>query len=130
MATAQDIINSSAGFAGIKRQGQDLPADRNAIALSTLNKMLARWRNNGVDLKLPTLLAADEIIVDEADIEAIELQLAQRLMIRYKRPIPPGAAGAANTAFIELQAKYQTVDEMELDSAMTRKRVFTHQVIN
>jgi hypothetical protein len=83
--------------------------------------MLSRWRNDGVDLGLPTLLAAATVFVDSADEEAVELGLTMRLMIRYKRPIPPGLAEAQLSAFTELQGKYAPLPEMTLDNALTRK---------
>ena len=83
--------------------------------------MLKRWRNDGADLGLDTLIAADTIHVDDADEEAIELGLALRLMIRYRRPITPGLSEAFSSAFTELQAKYATIPTMSLDAALTRK---------
>lgn len=83
--------------------------------------MIARWRNSGVDLGLPTVLAADTVFVDVADEEAVEINLTLRLMIRYKRVIPPGLSIAGTDAFDELQAKYMVIREMSLDQALTRK---------
>lgn len=130
MATAQDIINSAARLAGILAEAQTLESSVNTDALTRLNRMLARWRNNGVDLGLPTLVAADTIIVDNADEEAIEIQLALRLMTRYRRPPDPGLSAAGNSAFTELQAKYAIIDEMQLDQALTRKRASTFGFAN
>jgi len=121
MATAQEIINSSALQAGILAQNQTLPGGMNSDALQRLNRMLARWRNDGVDLGLPKLIAADEVIVDDADEEAIEINLTLRLMVKYKRPIQPGLSQAGLSAFTELQAKYMVLPEMSLDNALTRK---------
>jgi hypothetical protein len=83
--------------------------------------MLARWRNDGVDLGLPTLIAADTVFVDIADEEAIEVNLTLRLMVKYRRPIPAGLSEAGLSAFTELQGKYFIVNEMPLDNALTRK---------
>ena len=123
MATAQDIINSAARLAGILAEAQTLESSVNTDALTRLNRMLSRWRNNGVDLGLPTLVAADTVIVDDADEEAIEIQLALRLITRYRRPPDIGLIAAGTSAFTELQAKYAIIDKMVLDRALTRKRV-------
>lgn len=130
MATAQELINSAARFAGILAPGQTLEAEVNADALTRLNRLLARLRNTGVDLGLSSLLAANEVIVDEADEEAIEFLLALRLMVRYRRPIAPGLAEQARIELTELRAKYAVVDEMTMDSALTRKHAFTFQLVN
>ncbi len=120
MTTAQDLINSSARDAGILAEGQALENGINDQALRLLNRMIQRWRNSGVDLGLPVALAADTIFVDTADEEAIEVNLTLRLMVRFKRPIPPGLSLAGESAFDELQAKYMVINEMTLDSALTR----------
>ena len=83
MATAQDLINSSAKQAGILAEGQTLEAGINADALSRLNRMIARLRNDGIDLGLATLAASDEMFIDDADEEALELGLTMRLMVRH-----------------------------------------------
>ena len=46
--TAQDLINSSAKQAGILAEGQTLEAGVNADALKRLNRMIARFQNDGV----------------------------------------------------------------------------------
>ena len=120
MATAQELINSAAKQSGILAEGQTLEGGVNTDALSRMNRMLKRWRNDGVDLGLPTLLAATTVIVDDADEEAIELNLTMRLMVKYRRPIQPGLSEAALSAYTELQAKYAPLPEMTLDRALTR----------
>ena len=131
MATAQEIVNKSAKKAGVlARNGAVLEPGINADILDILNLMLARWRNNGVDLGLPTLLAATTVIIDDADEEAIVIQLALRIMTDFKRPIDPGLIAAGSSAFTELQAKYAIIDEMVLDRALTRKRAFTFGINN
>lgn len=121
MATAQELINSSARQAGILAEGQTLEAGINTDALNRLNRMISRWKNDGIDLGLSTLLAAEEVIVDNADEEAIEINLTLRLMLRHRRPIPPGFSEAGRDALTELQAKYTIIKEMPLDRALTRK---------
>lgn len=121
MATAQDLINSSAKQAGILAEGQTLEAGINADALSRLNRMIARMRNDGIDLGLATLSASDKLFIDDADEEALELGLTMRLMVRHRRPAQPGLPQANNTAMNELQAKYTKIKEMPLDNALTRK---------
>ncbi len=121
MATAQDLINSSARQAGILAEGQALEGGINADALSRLNRMISRLRNDGVDLGVPVLLAGDELIVDDADEEALELGLTLRLMTRHRRPVQQGLAESARSAITELQAKYSSIPEMRLDRALTRK---------
>jgi len=102
-------------------EGQTLEGGVNTDALNRLNRMLARWRNDGVDLGLPKLLAADTVFTDVADEEAIETNLTLRLMVRYRRPVPAGFSEAGLSAFTELQAKYAIINEMPLDNALTRK---------
>ena len=121
MATAQDLINSSAKQAGILAEGQSLEAGINADALNRLNRMISRLRNDGIDLGLSTLIASDTLFVDDADEEALELGLTLRLMLRHRRPIQPGLSEASRVAFAELQAKYADIREMVLDRALTRK---------
>ena len=121
MTTAQDLINSSASDAGILAEGQALENGINKQCLRLLNRMIQRWRNSGVDLGLPEALAADTVFVDVADEESIEVNLTLRLMVRFKRPIPPGLSQAGDSAFDELQAKYMIINEMRLDNALTQK---------
>ena len=124
MATAQDLINSSAKQAGILAEGQSLEGGINTDALSRLNRMIARLQNDGVDLGLSTLTAASTLYIDDADEEALELGLTLRLMVRHRRPIDPGLSAAASSALTELQAKYTIVDEMPLDLALTKKQSY------
>jgi len=121
MTTAQEIINNSARDAGILADGQALTSGVNSSALHLLNRMIARWRNSGVDLGLPEVLAADTVFIDVADEEAIEVNLTLRLMVRFKRPIPTGLSQAGESAFEELQAKYMTINESGFDPALTQK---------
>ena len=122
MTTAQELIDSSAKQAGILAEGQALEGGINADALSRLNRMVDRWRNNGVDLGLSTpLLASDTLYIDEADEEAVEVNLTLRLMQRHRRAVQPGLSQAGLEAFTELQAKYMVLVEMNLDPALTRK---------
>ena len=122
MATAQDLINSSAKQAGILAEGQSLEAGINAEALDRLNRMVSRIQNNGVDLGLATLAASDTLYIDDADEEALELQLTVRLMVRHRRPMEPALIGAAATALTELQAKYTKIRAMTIDPAITSRR--------
>ncbi|MEE8289573.1 MAG: hypothetical protein V3R25_09190 [Nitrosomonadaceae bacterium] len=124
MATAQETVNAAATKAGIKAIGQTLESGINTIMIDELNTMLNRWRNNGVDYGLSTLVAATEIFVDDADLDAIQINLALRTIITLNRPIPPGLAGAGKEAFTELQAKYMDIREMPLDKTLTRHRLF------
>jgi len=121
MTTAQELINSSAKQAGILAEGQSLEGGINADALDRLNRLIARFKNDGIFLGLSTLLAADVLFIDDADEEALELSLTMRLMVRHRRPIQPGLSQAAASAVTELQAKYTTIKEMPLDRALTRK---------
>jgi hypothetical protein len=121
MTTAQDIINSSASDTGLLAEGQALENGINRQCLRLLNRMIQRWRNSGVDLGLPEVLLADTVFVDVADEESIEVNLTLRLMVRFKRPIPPGLSAAGDSAFDELQAKYMIINEMRLDNALTQK---------
>lgn len=121
MTTAQDLINSSAKQAGILAEGQALEAGINTDALSRLNRLIARFQNNGIFLGLSTLIATDELFIDDADEEALELSLTMRLMVRHRRPIQAGLAEATRSSVTELQAKYTIIKEMPLDRALTRK---------
>lgn len=121
MTTAQELINSSAKQAGILAEGQALEGGINADALDRLNRLIARFQNDGIFLGLSKLVPADVLFIDDADEEALELSLTMRLMVRHRRPIQPGLSLAASTAVTELQAKYTTINEMPLDRALTRK---------
>ena len=124
MSTAQDLINGAASLAGILRTGQSLQAGVNADALNRLNRMFGRWQNDGVDLGLSTLAATDTLYIDTADEEAVELGLAVRLMARHRRPIDPLVMGAAASSFVELQAKYTKIPEMDLELGLTKKSTY------
>ena len=124
MATAQELINSAAKFAGILAEGQALESGINTDALNRLNRMLDRFQNDGVDLGLGVLTATSEIYVDLADEEALELSLAMRLMARHRRPIMAGLPEAAASAFTELQAKYTVLPTMDLDLGLVRAANF------
>ena len=124
MTTAQEMINSSAKMAGILAEGQALESGVNTDALNRLNRMLARWANNGIDLGLSTLVASDTIYVDAADEEAIELNLALRLMVKHRRQIAPGLSESGDQLVTELQSKYSSLPEMELDLAITRRQPY------
>ena len=123
MSTAQEIINKSSKKAGLlARGGQQLESDINTDVLDLLNLMLERWRNNGVDLGLPTLSLTTELIIDGADEETIVIQLALRIIADFNRPQRAGLAAAGSSAFTELQAKYSVITEMTLDKSLTYKR--------
>ena len=122
MTTAQELINSSAKQAGILAESQVLEGGINADALSRFNRMVNRFRNNGINLGLSTpLLAADVLLIDDADEEALEVNLTVRLMVRHRRPIQAGLSEAARDSLTEMQAKYTVIPEMPLDRALTRK---------
>ncbi len=121
MTTAQDLINSSAKQAGILAEGQTLESGINSDALDRLNRMIARMRNDGINLGLSTLVAATTLLIDDADEEALEVNLTLRLMLRHRRPIQPGLSEAGRIAMAELQGKYAIIPEMTLDKALTRK---------
>lgn len=130
MTTAQELINSSAKQAGILSEGQALEGGVNTDALARLNRMIARFKNDGIDLGLSTLLASDTLIIDDADEEALELGLTLRLMVRHRRPIDAGIAGANRSALSELQAKYTTLNEMKLDGALTHRSIIRNRTFN
>ena len=131
MSTAQEVINKSAKKAGVlARGGQKLESDVNTDCLDLLNLMLERWRNNGVDLGLPTLTLTTELIIDGADEETVVIQLALRIITEFNRPPRAGLAAAGDSAFTELQAKYTVLVEMSLDPSLTYKRVSTSYNIN
>jgi hypothetical protein len=120
MTTAQDLINSAAHQSGILAEGQTLEAGINTDALNRLNRMIDRWRNDGVDLGLSTPLAAsDTVYADLSDEEAIETNLTLRLMVRHRRPIQPGLSAAGRDAFSELQAKYFVMPTQNFDPSIT-----------
>ena len=120
MTTAQDLITSSARQSGILAEGQTLEAGINTDALNRLNRMLDRWRNDGVDLGLATpLTASATVYADLSDEEAIETNLTLRLMVRHRRPIPPGLSAAGRDSFSELQAKYFVMPEQNFDPSIT-----------
>lgn len=121
MATAQDLINSSAKQAGILAEAQTLEGGINQDALDRLNRLIARFQNDGIFLGLATLGFTDELFIDDADEEALELSLTIRLMLRHRRPIQQIFLAATAAAVTELQAKYTTIKEMPLDRALTRK---------
>ncbi len=121
MATAQDLINKSAKLAGILAQGQALEAGINTDALDILNLMIARMRNNGIDLGIAKLVAADTLFIDDADEESLKIAFALRLIVENGRPMKPGLAEAGRDAMTELQGKYAIINEMPLDRALTRK---------
>ncbi|WP_299077182.1 hypothetical protein [uncultured Paraglaciecola sp.] len=128
MSTAQDLINSSAKQAGILAEGQSLEGGVNSDALKRLNRMIARFQNDGIDLGLSTLAASDEMYIDDADEEALEIQLTLRLMVRHRRPLEPALVGAGDSALKELQAKYTKINTMTLDSGIVDNRSKTFDV--
>jgi len=121
MATAQEVINQAALQAGILADGQTLDNDLNSDSLTRLNRMLARWKNNGVDLGVSKLEAADILYVDDSDLEAIEWNLSARLMQRHRRPLDAVTVASAGEALQELQAKYTLIGEMPLDIIFRRR---------
>ena len=118
MTTAQEIIDSSAKMAGILAEGQALEGGVNSDALKRLNRMFARWANNGIDFGLSTLAASDTVYIDDADEEAVETALALRLMVKHRKQIQPGLSEAGDVMVTELQAKYSTLPIMQLDSTL------------
>lgn len=129
MATAQNIIDTAAKQCDVlARGGQTLKADITDEILDLLNRMLAGWRNKGIDLGIPTLTTSATIIVDEADEEAIILQLEMRIRAAHNRPIPSAVASAASGAFRALQAKYAIINEVDLELPVTGRRRFNINV--
>lgn len=128
MTTAQELINSAAKTAGILAQGQTLEGGVNTDALKILNVMIARLQNNGADLGLSTLVAADTLYIDDSDEEALKLGLTLRLMVEHRRPINPGLSAAGNEAITELQAKYTKISPMKLDKTLTRSKYTSYNI--
>ena len=130
MTTAQELINSSAKQAGILAEGQALEGGINTDALKRLNNMVARFQNDGIELGLSTLAASDTLYIDDSDEEALEVQLTMRLMVRHRRPIDAGIAGAARDALTELQAKYTKIPEMSLDRSLLHRSIRRNLTFN
>jgi len=130
MTTAQELIDSSAKMAGILAEGQSLEGGVNTDALNRLNRMFARWANNKVDFGLATLAASDTVYIDVADEEAVETQLALRLMVKHRKQIPPGLSESGDNMFTELQAKYTKLPTMELDTTLRRSYPLNRRAYN
>jgi 3D (Asp-Asp-Asp) domain-containing protein len=106
MATAQQVINDAAGIAGLLPAGQALNSAINATALDKLNDMIAAWESEGIYLGLPTLVAADDVLVEAADLRAIKLNLSVELMMHYGRAIRADVMQQSRLGKIDLRAKY------------------------
>lgn len=76
--------------------------------------MISAWESEGVYLGLPNLVAADDVLVDAADIRGIKLNLAVELMMYYARPMRPDIMQEARLAKSDLRAKYFQPIEMTI----------------
>jgi len=114
MATAQEVINDAAGMAGILATGQTLNASMNATALNKLNDMVSAWESDGIYLGLPNLVAADDVLVDAADVRAIKYGLCVELMMHYARPLRPEIVQTAAMGKTDLRAKYHQPIELKI----------------
>lgn len=114
MATAQEVINDAAGMAGILAAGQTLNASINSTALNKLNDMVSAWESEGIYLGLPNLVAADDVLVDAADIRGIKLNLCVELMMHFARPIRADIMQEARFAKSDLRAKYFQPIELKI----------------
>lgn len=121
MSTAQEIINGAARKVKLLAVGQTLESDIGADALTRLNRMVNRWRNDGIDLGLGTLTADSEVYVDDADLECIEANLQIRLANDYNRSIDPLFVAEVGTLTTELRAKYKVVQLLDLDFTLKRR---------
>ena len=118
MTTAQTIINDAADLAGVVGVGASIEGGDNAKYLRALNRMIAGFKNDGVDLGLSSLAAGDTVYVDDSDEEALVYQLATRIFEIVKRPVSPAIYQKAQLAYEDLQAKYLEICEMEIPDSL------------
>lgn len=118
MATASTIISRAAEIAGVKAIGQATVSEVEEVALSQLQTMLDRWSNLWVDFNVGALAASSTLYVDDADIDAIQLQLSKRLARIFRKSLDQDTLMDAEKAFNELQAKYSDMMELNIEEGL------------
>lgn len=124
------LIRRSLQLAGIVESGATVSAQEEADALDDLNDMLAEWLDQGIGVYSGTLTTSDSL-ADAGDVRAVRYNLAAELHNSYYRnqPMPSKLEITANDLFMDLQAKYSTIEAAEYDKGLTQSDNYRFNIL-
>lgn len=125
-----EIITRAYRKIGVGQDGEALEGALAVDALDTLNSMLHELRGNDVMIPEYTITLADDTSLDDADIRAIVLMLADELNDEIGAIILPSMARRIESAKLALKNRYfapAKVDFSDLPSSRNRYTDFVNQ---
>lgn len=115
MATARDIITRALRKTKSYSGGEVVAAQDADDALEALNHMLAEWEIDGIDLAHIELALADTLDVPDNHLNAVVLNLAQRVCEEFGGAITQQLASEAQNGLALLRAYHFTLNDLGSD---------------
>jgi len=100
MTTAKEVINDALEDVYAKVAGEPIDAEDGAMALRTLNDMMAMWSLKGVNIGFTLLSNMGGVLtVPAGSIYGIKKILAISLAPKFLKPVPPDVSRDARSAW-------------------------------
>ncbi len=125
MATALQVVTTALERSGVIPTGQTPPNDKTVKGLELLNDWIAELKNDGLDLQLASLSAADTVYLDDSELSCLKTNLTVLVADHWKLPIPQTVRDRADMLLDNVRGKYLEagLEEMELpDTLMSQGR--------
>lgn len=115
MATARDLVDAAMRKIGVVAEDEALTADQAAHGTAVLNRMIAGWELQGVQVGWRETEISEVVDLPLNLHEAVIFCLAERLGPDYTRPAPD-----ATRHFRAIQAAYMIIPDMEVPRIVRR----------
>lgn len=112
---ASEIVTRALRRIRVVAKDEAPDADDMAEGVKALNSMMFGWKAHGVDVEHVELEPADAMTIGTEYEQAVIDLLAARLGPEYNEPYPD-----ADYAWRMLQARFLVLDEVEIDTPLTR----------
>lgn len=113
MATARDLIQAAMRKIGVVAEDEALTADQAAHCIGVLNRMIAGWELQGVNVGWRETGISEDVDLPLNIHEAVTYCLAERLGPDYGRPAPD-----ATLYFRQVAADYLIIPDGQIDRAL------------
>lgn len=113
MATARDLVQAAMRKIGVVAEDEALTADQGAHGAAVLNRMIAGWELQGVNVGWRETGLSEEVDLPLNIHEAVVFCLAERLGPDYGRPAPD-----ATLYFRQVASAYMLIPDVEIPYAL------------
>lgn len=116
MTTKRDIINDAFAEIGFASYTFDATAEDLQLAIRSLDRMVALWETQGIDIGYPIGTGLDDTLGTPADAtDAMVLGLAVRLAPGHGKAIAPDTRFAAHSAYLAILRKSTTIPTLNVN---------------